>query len=71
MKLYGAIDLHSNNNVTVLIDEQDQEKVIKTPDPFSELQLNPLSESDRFQIRSERNSSMARFTSAGRSANGK
>src|SRR4249920_682936 len=24
MKLYGAIDLHSNNNVTVLIDEQDR-----------------------------------------------
>jgi hypothetical protein len=24
MKLYGAIDLHSNNNVTMLIDEQDQ-----------------------------------------------
>jgi hypothetical protein len=24
MKLYEAIDLHSNNNVTVLIDEQDQ-----------------------------------------------
>jgi len=24
MKLYGGIDLHSNNNVTVLIDEQDQ-----------------------------------------------
>ena len=24
MKLYVAIDLHSNNNVTVLIDEQDQ-----------------------------------------------
>lgn len=24
IKLYGAIDLHSNNNVTVLIDEQDQ-----------------------------------------------
>src|SRR5438132_6467839 len=24
MKLYGAIDQHSNNNVTVLIDEQDQ-----------------------------------------------
>ena len=24
MKLYGATDLHSNNNVTVLIDEQDQ-----------------------------------------------
>jgi transposase len=24
MELYGAIDLHSNNNVTVLIDEQDQ-----------------------------------------------
>jgi transposase len=24
MTLYGAIDLHSNNNVTVLIDEQDQ-----------------------------------------------
>ena len=24
MKLYGAIDLHSNSNMTVLIDEQDQ-----------------------------------------------
>ena len=24
MKLYGAIDLHSNNNVTVLIDEKDK-----------------------------------------------
>jgi transposase len=24
MKLYGAIDLHSNNNVTVVIDEEDQ-----------------------------------------------
>jgi hypothetical protein len=24
MKLYGAIDLHSTNNVTVVIDEQDQ-----------------------------------------------
>src|SRR3989337_1200904 len=24
MKLYGAIDLHSTNNVTVLIDEQDR-----------------------------------------------
>jgi hypothetical protein len=24
MKLYGAIDLNSNNNVTVLINEQDQ-----------------------------------------------
>ncbi len=24
MKLYGAIDLHSTNNVTVLIDEQDK-----------------------------------------------
>jgi hypothetical protein len=24
MRLYGAIDLHSNNNVTVLIDEQDR-----------------------------------------------
>jgi len=24
MKLYGAIDLHSNNNVTILIDEQGQ-----------------------------------------------
>jgi hypothetical protein len=24
MKLYGAIDLHSNNNVTVLSDEQDR-----------------------------------------------
>jgi hypothetical protein len=34
-------------------------------------QWNPFSESHRFHIRSERNSSMARFTSAGRSANGK
>jgi hypothetical protein len=24
MKLYGAIDLHSTNNMTVVIDEQDQ-----------------------------------------------
>jgi len=24
MKLYGAIDLHSNNNVTVLINEKDE-----------------------------------------------
>ena len=24
MKLYGAIDLHSTNNVTVVINEQDQ-----------------------------------------------
>ena len=24
MKLYGAIDLHSSNNVTVIIDEQDR-----------------------------------------------
>ena len=24
MKLYGAIDLHSTNNVMVLIDEEDQ-----------------------------------------------
>jgi len=24
MELYGAIDLHSTNNVTVLIDEQDE-----------------------------------------------
>ena len=24
MKLYGAIDLHSTNNVTVVIDEQDE-----------------------------------------------
>jgi hypothetical protein len=24
MKLYGAIDLHSTNNVTVVLDEQDQ-----------------------------------------------
>jgi hypothetical protein len=24
MKLYAAIDLHSNNNVTVVINEQDQ-----------------------------------------------
>ena len=24
MKLYGAIDLHSTNNVTVVIDEHDQ-----------------------------------------------
>jgi len=24
MKLYGAIDLHSTNNVTVVIDEEDK-----------------------------------------------
>ena len=24
MKLYGAIDLHSNNNVTVVINEKDE-----------------------------------------------
>ncbi len=24
MKLFGGIDLHSNNNVTVLIDERDE-----------------------------------------------
>jgi hypothetical protein len=24
MKLYGAMDLHSNNNVTVMTDENDQ-----------------------------------------------
>ena len=30
MKLYGAIDLHSNNNVTVLIDEKDQSRLSET-----------------------------------------
>jgi hypothetical protein len=34
MKLYGAIDLHSANNVTVLIDEQDQ-VVIRSACPMS------------------------------------
>ena len=33
MKLYGAIDLHSNNNMTVLIDEQDQSGVSRSGCP--------------------------------------
>jgi hypothetical protein len=32
MKLYGAVDLHSNKNVTVVIDEQD--KVVYEKRPF-------------------------------------
>ena len=39
MKLYGAIDLHSTNNVTVVINEQDQvvyqKRLPNTPNPVS------------------------------------
>ena len=46
MKLYGAIDLHSNNNVTVLIDEQDQvvyQKRLPNDLPLIAQQLSRLS----------------------------
>ena len=33
MKLYGAIDLHSNNNVTVLINEKDEVVVTESGCP--------------------------------------
>jgi hypothetical protein len=33
MKLYGAIDLHSTNNVTVVINEHDQGIANIMPDP--------------------------------------
>jgi transposase len=44
MKLYGAIDLHSNNNVTVLIDEKDKvvyQKRLPNDLPFILEQLSP------------------------------
>jgi hypothetical protein len=44
MKLYGAIDLHSSNNVAVVIDEQDQVVYQKRlPNDLSEVveQLSP------------------------------
>ena len=48
MKLYGAIDLHSNNNVTVLIDEQDQvvyEKRLANDMPLIAKQLSAYRDS--------------------------
>ena len=30
MKLYGAIDLHSNNSVMVVIDEEDRSRLSET-----------------------------------------
>ena len=42
MKLYGGIDLHSNNSVLVLIDEQDKVVYEKQLDNKLELMLNEL-----------------------------
>jgi len=42
MKLYGGIDLHSNNSVLVLIDEQDKVVYEKRLDNKLELILNEL-----------------------------
>ena len=57
MKLYGAIDLHSNNNVTVLIDEQDQvvyQKRLPLMNCADE-QIDPLERtiSERIKLRAE------------------
>ena len=48
MKLYGAIDLHSNNNVTVLIDEKDKvvyQKRLANDLPLILEQLSPYASS--------------------------
>jgi transposase len=48
MKLYGAIDLHSSNNVTVLIDEQDEivyQKRLPNDLPLILQQLSPYASS--------------------------
>lgn len=48
MKLYGAIDLHSTNNVTVLIDEQDEivyQKRLPNDLPLILQQLSPYTSS--------------------------
>jgi len=48
MKLYGAIDLHSNNNVTVLTDEQDKvvyQKCLTNDLPLILEQLSPYAPS--------------------------
>ncbi len=48
MKLYGAIDLHSNNNVTVLIDEKDKvvyQKRLPNDLPLMVEQLSPYASS--------------------------
>ena len=48
MKLYGAIDLHSNNNVTVLIDEKDKvvyQKRLTNELPLIVEQLSPYASS--------------------------
>jgi transposase len=48
MKLYGAIDLHSNNNVTVLTDERDKvvnQKRLTNHLPLMLEQLSPYASS--------------------------
>jgi len=48
VKLYGAIDLHSTNNVTVLIDEQDEvvyQKRLPNDLPLILQQLSPYTSS--------------------------
>ena len=48
MKLYGAVDLHSNNNVTVLIDEKDKvvyQKRLANDLPLIVEQLSPYATS--------------------------
>ena len=48
MKLYGAIDLHSNNNVTVLMDEKDKvvyQKRLTNDLPLILEQLSPYASS--------------------------
>jgi len=48
MKLYGAIDLHSNNNVTVLMDEKDKvvyQKRLTNNLPLILEQLSPYASS--------------------------
>jgi hypothetical protein len=56
MKLYEAIDLHSNNNVTVLIDEQDQvvyQKRLPNDLPLIVQQLSGIKRISRFRARSD------------------
>jgi hypothetical protein len=50
MKLYGAIDLHSNNNVTVLMDEKDKvvyQERLTNDLPLILEQLSPYASSGR------------------------
>ena len=47
MKLYGGIDLHSNNSVVVLLDEEDQvvyEKRLPNDLSYLRLELGPYRE---------------------------